>query len=83
MRDSGVAFVKQIHGLFGVKETPWLVGRLRVFLDGSEVSESVVRGNTEEGWADVLVAGDDGQLLVSAGRFREQRLYGHIKAMCR
>lgn len=41
--------------VFGVKETPWMIGKVTVYLDGVQVKRAV-RGSVEDGWVEIFNA---------------------------
>lgn len=53
--------------------------RVRVFVDG-DMPRGVTAYNVDEGWADVLTYGDQGELLTNgAGVFLTRRIAGKVE----
>lgn len=70
----------QTVGLFGVGETPWLVGRCRVMSGNTEMRDAV-RGHQREGWVEILKRDEDGRLEMAAdGELARVRVDGvHVR----
>lgn len=56
-------------------------GEVRLYLDGKLIVDPpAVEADEAEGWADILVRGDHGKLIIGdGGRFLTERVYGFIR----
>lgn len=69
-----------IDGLPGLPRVE--VAKIRVFVDG-DMPRGVYAFNADEGWAEVLVYGDDGRPLHNGEHLVVQRVFGKVEARVR
>lgn len=65
--------------LFGVVSTPHLVGRVRVLLDGEDVTDRTREGCVgDDGWVEAFRLNEDGRQYLERGEIAREILKGRV-----